>query len=326
MVFIPSDAMLLIWQCACFGIIRINHGINTIVGSALEQRGVPHPDALGILAVVDAFGARKERRCDKPTVEGGAQRGRCVHRGRYEGGRWRSRYRRHCTKRAAVRQGPGVLRQGAPTRAPAWPWVRVLPDKFARESARHGREVTVGIWFFYHGNLVFLPWLPQWSPLVTCRYREGKDVPTQEQEERKDIPNHTPSIQYLFMHKGKTAVVRASSISLVLIPHCVGFNTMHKGKTAVVRASSTSLVLISYCLGFNTIVSLFVGCCVFTDEHKDQGQGRSGSACPHQIYLVRDIRPAVRHVRAPADPCRPRLRHRTSPATQLPCCRAADAP
>jgi hypothetical protein len=76
---------------------------------------------------------------------------------------------------------------------------------------------------------------------------------------------------------------------------------MHKGKTAVVRASSTSLVLISYCLGFNTIVSLFVGCCVFTDEHKDQGQGRSGSACPHQIYLVRDIRPAVRHVRAPAD-------------------------
>ena len=74
--------------------------------------------------------------------------------------------------------------------------------------------MTVGIWFFYHGNLVFLPWLPQWSPLVTCRYREGKDVPTQEEEERKDIPNHTPSIQYLFMHKGKTAVVRASSTSL----------------------------------------------------------------------------------------------------------------
>ena len=145
MVFIPSDALLLIWQCACFGIIRINHGINTIVGSALEQRGVPHPDALGILAVVDAFGARKGRRCDKPTVEGGAQRGRCVHRGYYEGGRWRSRYRRHCTKRAAGKQGPVVLRQGAPTRAPAWPWVRVLPDKFARESARHGREVT------YHG-------------------------------------------------------------------------------------------------------------------------------------------------------------------------------
>ena len=138
--------------CMLWYIIRINHGINTILGSALEQRGVQYPDALGILAVVDAFGARKGRRCDKPTVEGGAQRGRCLHRGRYEGGRWRSRYRRHCTKQAAGRQGPDVLRQGAPTRAPAWPWVRVLPDKFARESARHGREVTVGIWFFYHGR------------------------------------------------------------------------------------------------------------------------------------------------------------------------------
>ena len=75
-------------------------------------------------------------------------------------------------------------------------------------------------------TMVFLPWPPQWFPLVTCRYREGKNVPTQEAQYRKDIPTHTPSIQYLFMHKGKTAVVRAAATSLVLIPYYICFNTI----------------------------------------------------------------------------------------------------